>query len=130
MQGGERHLGGPGEVQVVLGQVVDLLLGVGQHPGPQQRRGLDEHRGDDRLEAGGGELGQRVLHEGELEHHEVPAQVREPGARHASGPLGVDPPAGELEVVAAARAGLPDLAQDGVLGRSGVGWEVGSDSSA
>ena len=51
VQRGERDLGRADEVQVVLGQVVDLLLGVGQHARAVQRLLADEHRRDDRLEA-------------------------------------------------------------------------------
>ena len=56
MQRGQRHLRGADQVEVVVGQPVDLLLGVGQHAGPVQRLLAHQHRRDHRLEA----LGQRA----------------------------------------------------------------------
>ena len=51
MQRGQRDLRGADEVQVVVGQAVDLLLGVGQEAGSVQRALAHEHGRDDRLEA-------------------------------------------------------------------------------
>ncbi len=51
VQRGERDLGGAHEVELVLGQAVDLLLGVGQEAGAEQRPLAHEHRRDHRLEA-------------------------------------------------------------------------------
>ena len=70
----ERDLGGADEVEVVVGQVVDLLLGVRQQAGPEERLLAHEHRRDHRLEALAGELLHRPPHERELEQHEVAAQ--------------------------------------------------------
>ncbi len=67
MQGRERHLARPGEVEPVLGERVDLLLGVGQEPGPEQRRLAHEHRGQDRLEALLDEQFERPAEQGELQ---------------------------------------------------------------
>ncbi len=84
MQRRERHLGGADQVQVVVGQRVDLLLGVGQHAGAVQRLLADEHRRDHRLEPLAAQLLERVADERELEHHQVPAQVGEARARTAA----------------------------------------------
>ena len=46
MERGERHLGGARQVELVLGQRVDLLLGVGQEAGAVQRLLAHEHRRD------------------------------------------------------------------------------------
>ncbi len=51
MQRGERDLGGADEVQLVLGQAIDLLLGVGQEAGAVQRALAHEHGRDHRFEA-------------------------------------------------------------------------------
>ena len=50
VQRGQRDLARPDEVQVVGGHVVDLLLGVGQHAGAEERLLADEHGRDDGLE--------------------------------------------------------------------------------
>ena len=73
----------PTRYSVVGGQVVDLLLGVGQEAGPEQRLLAHEHRRDDRLEAVAAELLQRPAHERELEQDEVAAQVGEARPRQA-----------------------------------------------
>ncbi len=125
VQRGERDLARAGQVEVVLGQVVDLLLGVGQEAGPEERLLADEHGRDDRLEAVAAQLVQRPLHERELEQHQVAAQVREARRREPRGALHVDPLAGEIEVVARParrHRGLADLAQHRVaVGRLLVG---------
>ena len=51
MQRGERHLARAGQEQLVVGEPVDLLLGVGQQAGAEQRLLAHEHRRHDRLEA-------------------------------------------------------------------------------
>ena len=50
MERGERHLGRARQVEVVLGQRVDLLLGVGEEAGAVERLLAHEHRRDHRLE--------------------------------------------------------------------------------
>ena len=124
MQRGERDLGRADEVEVVVGQPVDLLLGVGQEAGAVQRLLAHEHRRDDRLEAVAAQLLQRPAHERELEHHEVALQVGEARAGHPGRRLHVDQRPGQLEVVAAGAPGLADLAQDRVLRRRVVVGEV------
>ena len=125
MQRRQRHLGGADQVEVVLGQAVDLLLGVGQEAGPVQRLLADEHRRDHRLEPLRPELLERVAHERQLEQHEVAAQVGEARARQPRRALHVDPRTRELEVVAAGLARLADLLEHRVLvgsvGRGQVG---------
>ena len=123
MQRGERDLGRADEVQVVLGQVVDLLLGVGQHARAVERLLAHEHRRDDRLEAVAAQLLERPAHERELEEHEVAAQVGEARARQPRAALHVDALAGELEVVAAGlrRRRRPRGATVSSCGASGSG---------
>ena len=116
----ERDLARPDEVQVVVGQAVDLLLGVGQEAGSVERLLAHEDRGDHRLEAVALDLLERPADERELEHDERAAEVGEarPGETRAA--LHVDHVAREGEVVAAlADPRLSDLAEDRVLGRRG-----------
>ena len=115
MHRGQRDLGGAGQVQVVLGHGVDLLLGVGQEPRPVQRLLTHQHRRDHRLEALRHEPLQRPPHQRQLEQHQRPAQVGEARARHAGAALDVHQLAQQLQVVAAGRARLADLAQHRVL---------------
>ena len=124
MERSQRHLGGADQVQVVVGEAVDLLLGVGQEAGSVQRALADEHRRHHGLESLAAEPLEREPDERELEHHEVPEQVGEPRPRQPRPALHVDPVAGELEVVPAGGAGLPDLVQDGVLRRGVLGGQV------
>ena len=107
MQRRQRDLRRAGEVQVVVGQAVDLLLGVGKQAGPVQGLLADQHRWDHRLKALGAQLFEREVDERELEHHEIALQVCESGPRRAGRGLHVDPRAGQLEVVAAGGPGLP-----------------------
>src|SRR5215218_9299779 len=64
------------------------------------------------------------LHEGELEAHERPLQIREAGAGHPCACLQVHQRAEQLQVVAASGAGLSHLAQHLVLRRRRVVGEV------
>ncbi len=124
MQRRQRDLRGADQVQVVVGQPVDLLLGVGQEAGSVQRALADQHRRDDRLEPLAPQLLERESDERELEHHQVAAQVREPRPGQPRPALHVDPVAGELEVVLAGGAGFPDLVQDRVLVGGVLGGQV------
>ena len=74
----ERHLGGPDEIQIVVLEPVDLLLGVGQEPGAVERALAHEDGRDHGLEARRAERLQRVADERELQEDELSAQVREP----------------------------------------------------
>ena len=125
VQRGERDLRGADQVEVVVGQRVDLLLGVGEEPGAVQR-GLahqdGRYHGLEPVLPGALE---RVAHQRELEQHEVALEVGEARARHARRGLHVDARSGELEVVAAAAAGLADLPQHRVLRRGVRIREVG-----
>ena len=124
MERGERDLRGTDEVQVVVSQPVDLLLGVGQEPGPVQRPLAHQDRRDDRLEPLAAQLLEREPDERELEHHEVTAEIGEARAGQPRPTFHVDPVAGELQVVLAGGAGLPDLVQDRVLVGSVVRRQV------
>ena len=122
---GQGHLAGSHQVEVVVGQVVDLLLGVGKEARPVERLLADEHGRDDGLEAVADELLRGPAHERELEQDHVAAQVGEARARQARAALHVDALAGQLEVVGAGRACLADLAQDLVLVCGGRVGQVG-----
>ena len=121
MQRGERHLGGAGQVQLVLGHAVDLLLGVGQHA--RCRTSACSRTST------GGITGVKPLL---LEQRRAPtARARAPAARAApSGRRSASRPRGrrasmsevlaeQLDVVAAGRARLAHLAQHLVLVRRG-----------
>ena len=90
----ERHLARPREVQRVVGEPVDLLLGVGQEARAEQRLLAHEHRRDDRLEAVAAEQLDRPAHERQLEQHEVARRYakREPATR-APASMSIRPPA-------------------------------------
>ena len=98
----ERHLGRPDEEEVVARGVerVDLLAVGGEEPRAVERRLAHEHRRHRRQEPAGRELGERVLHEREVQAYEVAVQVGEARAGRAGAALGVDQRAGEREVVA------------------------------
>ena len=130
MERGQRHLGGADQIQVVVGQPVDLLLGVGQHAGADQRALAHEHRRDHRLEALLDQLGQRVLDERELEQHQPAAQVGEARAGQSGAALHVDHRPGQLEVIAAGAPGLADLTQHRVGGGRIRDGTFGSPSSS
>ena len=51
MKRGKRHLRGPNQVELIVGQTVDLLLRVGQKAGAVQGPLAHQHRRHDRLEA-------------------------------------------------------------------------------
>ena len=121
----QRHLARPRQVQLVLGEPVELLLGVGEHAGAEQRLLAHEHGRDHRLEAVAEQHVHAPAHERQLEQHEVALQVGEARARHPRGRLHVDPLARQVEVVARVRGAeprLPDLAQRLVgVGRGRIG---------
>ena len=78
----------PDEIEVVVGQAVDLLLGVGQEARAVERALAHEHRRDDRLEAVlARQRLERVAHERELEHHEVALEVGEARAGQTRAPV-------------------------------------------
>jgi hypothetical protein len=121
-------LGGAGQVEVVGGQVVDLLLGVGQEAGAVERLLADEDGRDHRLEALGREVVHRPRHQRELQPRQVAAQVGEARPRQPRAALHVDALAGQLEVVAhrpARHPRLADLLDDRVLGRGGRVGQIG-----
>src|SRR5439155_12970680 len=124
VQRGERHLAGADQVERVVGQAVDLLLGVGQEAGAVHGLLAHENWGNDRLVAVGAQALERPAHERELEHDEVAAQVGEARAGDARARLHVDHRPGQLEVVATGAPGLADLAQDAVALRRLVGGHV------
>ena len=122
MQRRERDLRGADEEQLVVGEPVDLLLGVGQEARAEERLLAHEHRRDHRLEALRAQALERPAHERELEQHEIALEVGEPRAGEARARLHVDQRAGELEVVGCgAAARLADRTDHGVgVGRIGA----------
>ena len=81
VQRGQRNLGGPGEVQVVVCEPVDLLLGVRQEPGAEQGLLANEDGRDSRLEPVPAQLLERPPHERQLQHHQVALQIGEARSR-------------------------------------------------
>jgi hypothetical protein len=118
------HLGGADQVQVVVGQAVDLLLGIRQEAGPVEGALAHEHGRHHGLESLAAEPLQRKPNQRELEHHEVPEQVGKPRPRQPRAPFHVDPVAGELEMVLAGGAGFPDLVEHRVLRRGVLGGQI------
>ena len=116
MQRGERDLRGPGQVEVIVGEAVDLLLGVGQEAGPVERLLAHERGRDHGLEAKRAQPLERPADERELEQDEVALEVGEARARRAAPP----PPCRSSGRPARggrapARSRLADAAHDGVL---------------
>ena len=121
----QRDLRGADQVQLVLGNAVDLLLGVGKHAGAEERLLAHEHRRDHRREAPLLEQRQRPLHQRELEPHERALEVGEARARHARPRLHVQVVAEQLHVVAPGPARLADLADHLVRVGGARVWQVG-----
>ena len=125
MQRGQRHLRGSHQVEVVLGQAVDLLLGVGQEAGAEEGPLTHQDGRDHRLESRRLEPLDSVAHQGQLQEHQLTAQVGEPGPRELGGVLHVDPAACQLQVVPARGACLPHLLENRVLRWRVLGRQVG-----
>ena len=136
MVGDQRHLGGAGQVQVVVGGAEDLLLVGGQETGPEHRLPPDQHRRDHGHEPGRGQPVHGQAHKGELEQRPWPEQVAEAGARHLGGAGGVDraQQLTQLQVVADGEVELPGAADpaqlDRVLLAAGRGGRVGQAGRA
>ena len=113
----ERHLRGPGQIQIVVREPVELLFGVGQHARADQRALAHEHRRDHGLEVLLEQLRQRVLDERELEQHDPTAQIGKARSRQGSAALHVDHRSGQLEVVTPGAAGLAHLPASTVSAR-------------
>ena len=117
MQAGQRHLGGAGEEELVLGDLVDLVAVAGQEAGPLQRLFADQDRRHHRLVPLGPDQLDREADQGQLQHHQVALEVGEAGAGEAGAGLHVDQAqrGADLEVVARLEVelgALADLAQD------------------
>ena len=80
----ERHLRGAHEVEVLLGQVVDVLGRLGEEAGALHRLRLDQHRRYDGHEPGLERLGHRQVEHRELQLGADAGQVVEPGAARPS----------------------------------------------
>ena len=94
----QRHLGGAHQVEAVRLDPVDLLHVGGEEAGAVHGLVAHQHRHDHRAEALAGQLLQRVLHEGELQEHQVALEVGEAAPRGPGAALHVD------EVEGAARS--------------------------
>ena len=81
MQAGQRDLGGAGEEELVLGDLVDLVAVAGQEAGPVQRLLADQDRRHDRLVALAADQLDREADQGQLEQDQVALQVGEARAR-------------------------------------------------
>ena len=112
MEAGQRDLGGAGEEELVLRDLVDLVAVAGEHPGPLERLLADQHRRHHRLVALGADQLDREADQRQLEHHQVALEVGEAGAGEAGGRLHVDQAelGAELEVVARLEVELGRLA--------------------
>ncbi len=81
----ERDLGGADQVEVVIGEVVDVLGGLAEEARARHGLGADQGRGQHRREAGRRGLGHRRVHQGELQQgadtrEEVEARAGDLGA--------------------------------------------------
>ena len=127
----QRDLARARQVERVVGQPVDLLLGVGQEARAEQRLLAHEHGRDHGLEPVLAEQLERPAHERELEQHEVALEVGEARARHARARLHVDQRAGELQVVARRTSSASPTSRSVVSSSAAVGsGGLGSDASA
>jgi len=126
---GQRDLRGPDEEELVALDLVDHLPLAREEAGAVQRAFPDQDRRDDRLEPLGADGFDHEPDQGELDHHQVAQEVREPRPRCGRGLLDLDPPVLEAEVEVVAdlegEAGtLADLAEGDrvVLAPRGRGW--------
>ena len=102
MEGSERHFRRTDEVEVFLGQVVDVLGRLGEKSGALHGVGLDKHGRYDGDEARRGCLGHREVEHRELQQSTDTGQVIEAGAGDLGTPDRVDStePLADLEVIA------------------------------
>ena len=89
---GQRHLGRPDEIELVLAGHVEVHGLRREEPGAVHRVLPDEDRRDHRREALLDDDVHRVAHQRELHEDEVTHQVDEPGARRPCSALGVEDP--------------------------------------
>ncbi len=109
--GRQRDLGGADQVQVVLVEVVDVLGRLAEEAGAAHGLRADQRRGEHRGEAGRGGLGDRGVHQGQLQQGADTGEEVEAGAGDLGAALDVD--------------GAEELAElQVVLGREALGAEV------
>ncbi|GAA2858451.1 hypothetical protein GCM10020220_054520 [Nonomuraea rubra] len=98
---GQRHLGGADEVEVVLGEAVDLLVVGHVEAGALHGLRLDEHRRDHRREPGLDRLLHGHVEQAELQPRADALEEEEARARDLGAPLHVDGAKGlaQLQVV-------------------------------
>jgi hypothetical protein len=102
VQGGERDLGRPDEVEVVVAGEEQLLLVGREEAGAVHGRLAHQHRGDHRHVAVPAGDVDRVADQRELEQRPLALEVGEAGARHLGATREVDGPGGleQVDVVA------------------------------
>ena len=137
MQRRQRHLARAHEVQVVVGEAVDLLLGVGQEAGAVERLLAHEHGRDHRLEAVAAQHLERPADERQLEQHEVALEVGEARARDARAPppcRSTRPRGRGGRAACSIRRGSPTSrsvsSASAAVGSGGLGSEASAASSA
>ncbi len=86
----QRHLGRADQVEVVVGEVVDVLGGLAEEARARHGLGTDQGRGEHRGEAGRGGLGHRRVHQGELQERTDARQEVEARAGDLGAALDVD----------------------------------------
>ena len=98
----QRHLGRADQVQVVVGQVVDVLGRLAQEPGALHRRRPHQRRRDDRRQPVGHRGADRQVEQGQLQLGTLSGEEVEPRARDLGAALDVDRAEDltQLEVVA------------------------------
>src|SRR5581483_10128762 len=101
VQSGERDLGGPRQIEAVLGDFVDVRLLGGKEAGPVHGALADEDRRADEREAAVDESRDRQAEDRLFDEGRLADDVAEPRARDTRRALHLE--AAELEVVARAR---------------------------
>ena len=127
MQARQRDLGGAGEEELVLLDLVDLLARLGEVAGPLERLFADQHRRHHRLVALGADGLDREADQRQLEQHQVALQVGEARAGEARRRLHVDQAerGADLQVVARLEVEARDLADLADHDRVLLGHPVG-----
>ena len=92
MIGGEGDLGRSHQKELVSRNLVDLLPGLGEEPGADQRLLTHQDRWDHRGETLGNEVVHCPAHQRELQQRPLALEIAEPASRHLGGADGVDDP--------------------------------------
>ena len=102
----QRHLGGADQVEVVVGQVVDVLRGLAEEAGALHRGRLDQRRRDHQRQPVGRRGADRQVEQRQLQLGALAGEEVEPRARDLGAALDVDraEQLTQLEVVARGEA--------------------------